>query len=461
MQNYNVFICYRGETCVSIGTEIFHDLIKFEANGIMPFFAPRCIGHGEDFMSICEDIAGKVSLMILLITPNFFENINNEEDVVGRELKSALSNKDCAFLPVLYQNVDIMSFDLSDCFTLEDIKRITHVNPIRFIDMYSFDPNMIINPILSHFSINSATDSSKKSKPKIRSRSHISDEKKADFFSDSNSTERRRLNEQQKLLLKYDTPVFDRMLAGKKNVKVLDLGTGNGTTIMDRLRGRPEIRKLIGVDFDSLNIEHANKSFANDNIAFYQCDIESDDFEDKMLDIMEENGIDGFDFICNLAILSHLKNPSKLFKTIRKFCAPDAFVLTRTVDDGLNVAFPDPDGMYQKALSILSKCISSGYRFSGREVFTYYHRWGYRNITFERNGINTTEMNATEREALYDVVFKFIEQGITREKKIDPQSEEISELYDWFMDKKQELEDEFMSSDFFFNFGFVIFTAQL
>ena len=73
MQDFNVFLCYRGEGSM-LASNIYSDLNSYSKSKLKIFYAPKCIKHGENFMSTCKQVAGNVSLMILILTPGFFQN---------------------------------------------------------------------------------------------------------------------------------------------------------------------------------------------------------------------------------------------------------------------------------------------------------------------------------------------------------------------------------------------------
>ena len=458
MNKYNVFLCYRGEKSALLANSIYSDLKNLDNPELRVFYAPRCIPFGKDFVETCEKIAGQVSLMILLITEDFFNNVKAPTDVVGKEIYSALNNKNCRFLPVLFPEFDFGYTDLSSLFSKEDIPRFAHVNPLRYTSIYTFNFQSLYTSVFEELDIDKNTVSAAKI---VKKRTHISEEQKGNFFSDENTTEKRRLNQQQELLLGYDMPIYEKLLAGRENLRVLDLGSGNGTTVMNRLGNRPEVEKIIGIEFDGVNVEHANKNFAGSNAVFYQGDVEAADFGSFLREVMDENGIEAFDFINILALISHLKNPSKLLKTVKKFCADNAVIFIRNIDDGFNIAFPDENRNFEKALSLFSSCTSSGYRYSGRQLFTYLKKCGYTDITLEKTGIDTTRMGASERDVFFDVIFQFLEQGLKKEVSVHPESDELQALLDWYEDVKDSLEDSFMSQEFFFHFGFLIYTARV
>lgn len=456
MKKYNIFLCYRGEASGLLAGSIFSDIQSYKNSRLKVFYAPRCIKYGADFVDICEKIAGEVNLMILFITKDFFNLVEEPDDVVGKEIRSALNNPQCKFLPILIKDLTFSDKDLSPHYSPEEIRRISHVNAIKYTDVYSFDSTQLLAPILEVLSLNKNDLDDD-----FLERTHISENKKGNFFSSDNKDEINRLAKQQKLLFNFDMPVYDKILKDKKDVCVLDLGSANGLTLMKRFKDRENVKKIIGIEYNENNVKEANEKYGCDRIKFYQGDVESDEFEELLEKILEEHDIEGFDFINILALISHLKNPSKMFKVIRRFCNRDSYILVRNIDDGLNLAFPDPNHDFKKALAILQHCTAVGYRYSGREIYTMLSKRGYKDIALERSSITTIGMDVDDKEAFFDTVFEFIRKGLEKEVTLHPESDDLAFMFKWYKKVYPELEDAFMDESFFFNFGFMIYTARV
>ena len=461
MDKYNIFLCYRGEQAGLLARSIYAEIKAYKNKKLKVFYAPECIAPGEDFVKKCEEIASTVSLMITFVTKDFFEHIEHPEDVVALELRSALNNPNCTFLPIIFKDFDFKANaqKLKQIYTQDEISRITHINAINYTDVYTFDSFTLLGAILEHFSLKSIEEDEK-----AKMKKRLDDEEKNNmnaWLSDQNKAEKRRLDIQQKLLLKYDLPVYDKLLKGKSNLNVLDLGSGNGAATMARLGNRPEVGKIIGFDIVEDVVQHANEKYGNQNIKFYHQDVEAEDFEANLEEIMEENDIDGFDFVNVLAILSFLKKPSHLFKIIKRYCHKGAVIFVRNIDDGFNVAYPDEDEKFAKAMSLLQLCTSNGFRFDGRTIYTILQNRGYKNITLENLAINTVGMTVEEKEAFFVTVFGFVKKGIKEELALHPDSADLQEQYDWLMDIYDKLEEDFMNPAFFMAFGFLIYTAEV
>ena len=54
-------------------------------------------------------------------------------------------------------------------------------------------------------------------------------------------------------------------------------------------------------------------------------------------------------------------------------------IFIRDIDDGFNVAYPDPQDVFKKTMEICANIKESGYRKSGREIYSLLHKSKYTN----------------------------------------------------------------------------------
>ena len=457
MDKYNIFLCYRGEQAGLLARSIYLEIKSYKNNKLKVFYAPECIKYGEDFVEKCKEVASKVSLIVTFITKDFFTKITQPDDVVAMEIRNALNNPNCTFLPIIFKDFDFKAAtqEIKSIYTPDEIKRITHVNAINYTDVYTFDSFSLLGAIFEHFSLkrDEIDDDT------AHKRMNVDDEQLSSWV--GNAQEKRRQQIQASLLLKYDKPIYDKLLKDKSGLNVLDLGSGNGSTAMARLGNRPEVNKIIGLERSKDLVDQANAKYGSDRVKFYQMDVECDDFEEKLLEIMDENDIEAFDFINVLALLSYLNKTSRLFKNIKKVAAPGSVIVVRNIDDGLNMAFPDDNGDFKKAMSLLQLCVSNGYRFDGREIYNVLQIRGYKDIVLENLAINTVGMTVEEKEAFFITVFGFAKKGIKDEIIAHPEDLDLQEKYQWLMSVYDKLEEKFMNPAFFLNFGFMIYSARI
>ena len=284
--------------------------------------------------------------------------------------------------------------------------------------------------------------------------------KNLEFF-DDNVEERRRLERQQEFLLKFDTPVYDKHLKDKHNLNILDLGCSNGKGMIARLGNRENLyRKIVGVDSSASSIEEAQYYYGKDNVSFHMADVEAEDFVPKIHYIMDREGIDGFDFVNCQSLLLHLKNPFLTLKSVRSLMKKGGTIFILDVDDGLTLAYPDPDHLISHLFEIDYALPTTGDRHSGRMIPNALYLAGYRDIVLEKAGINTCSLTHEERETLFRFNYDFIKNGLEKTVRKDPANKEFKNHLKWVNEMGGEMEKRFYNDGFFFTYGDVIFTAR-
>ena len=293
MDKYNIFLCYRGEQAGLLARSIYLEIKSCKNNKLKVFYAPECINYGEDFVERCKKVASSVSLMVTFITKDFFSKITQPDDVVALEVRNALDNPNCTFLPIIFKDFDFKAAtqEIESVYTADEIKRITHVNAINYTDVYTFDSFSLLGAIFEYFSLKK----DEIDEDAAQKRMNVDDEQLSAWV--ANNAEKRRQQIQTQLLLKYDLPIYERLLEGGKDLVALDVGCGNGSTIMTRIGSRPEVAKIVGIDRSKNLVDAANARYGNAKAKFYQLDVESEDFEERLEGIMEENGIGAFDLV--------------------------------------------------------------------------------------------------------------------------------------------------------------------
>jgi hypothetical protein len=154
------------------------------------------------------------------------------------------------------------------------------------------------------------------------------------------------------------------------------------------------------------------------------------------------------------------EDPWERLRKVRKVCKKGAIIFIRNIDDGLNMAYPDKEYRFERSFDMIAKCDTTGYRRSGRELYTLLTRSGYKNISIEKMGLNSANMDYSEKEAFFDTIFKFLKNGINTTAKNNPNNKEILAERDWLEENLDELEEAFLSSETFVNFGFLIVVAK-
>ena len=283
---------------------------------------------------------------------------------------------------------------------------------------------------------------------------------KNDYFDINDEHERNRLNIQLQILKKFDSDVYERILSGRKNLSVLDIGCNEGNLTMDRFGKRPEVRKIIGIDINSDAIESAKSNFENEKASFYLLNCEDADFGYDLAEIREEHDIDKFDIIHISMLLLHIENPSKLLKRIKPLLSKGGKLFIRDIDDTLTFVHPDPMDGFSRMIRICAREELSGYRHSGKEIYSMLIENGYRNVALEKKGLDTSQMDFEEKDALFHTYFSFIYEDTKTLYIREPDNKRVRDDYNWLENNYEALKQEYYKPETLFQLGFVTYTAE-
>ena len=271
----------------------------------------------------------------------------------------------------------------------------------------------------------------------------------------------KRLKVQQELMRKFDGEEYEKLVKDKESVSVLDLGSNNGDYVFDRIVSKAKHCKLIGLEYDGKTVAVANEKYKKPNeIEFFEVNVETEEVVDVLETAMQKLGIDGFDIINVSMLILHLKSPYRLLKIVRKYLNKDGVIIIKDIDDGFNIAYPDDNEDFKRIIDICYGNETSGFRHSGRQIFTLLKRLGYKDIKLVKNGLSTAGMDIDEKEAFFDVYFSFILEDLKIMRQKYPNDKRIEADYCWYKDNYEVFEEKFHEDGFFFNLGFMLFTAK-
>lgn len=226
----------------------------------------------------------------------------------------------------------------------------------------------------------------------------------------------------------------------------------------------PEITHVIALTYNEEIVKRGNARKIDgedgDKIDFFQVRFEAEDFEDQLEECLEKAGVDGIDVVYLSMAIMDFKKPFKVLQVIQSFLNDDAVMIIRDVDDGAVFAYPDKDGLFAKFQSFYIHNIYSGYRYTGRQVYSYVRKMEPREITLEKYGINTSAMSRKDKKALFESWFSFIPNDFSRMLREDPESETAKEVVEFCQKYYDELNEQFFSRDVLFSAGYVIYSVR-
>lgn len=436
---YDVFISYRRDGGYEMARLIYEHL---KSNGLSPFFDVEELRNGP-FNTELYNVIEESENFLLVLPPNALERCQNKNDWLRLEIEHAIKfNKN--IIPVMMKNFEWPS-NLP-----KSIEIISKYNGLEMSREYF---NASIKKILSlMINVNLPSENASSANVIIKRTNNT-------YFNSENIKELKRLKIQQELLEGFDKDTYDKTFKNFDHIKLLDIGCNDGSMIMNKIKTYNNIDIVIGIDYDYEIVNYANAKYNDNNGYFYQMNIEDDNLTDKLTEILHTHNIEKFNIINMSMILLHLQNPFKLLKQIRKFLSDDGIIIIRDIDDGLNFAYPDDDNYFERAINICDINETSGYRKTGRQIYTLLKRTGYTNIRLEKNGLSTIGMSFDQKEALFETYFSFI--GDDCKLMVDKYPNEIVFLdnYNWYKNIYDTLEEKFLDDAFVFSLGLMLFTA--
>lgn len=438
---YDVFISYRRDGGFEMARLLYEHL---KSVGLNPFFDLEELRSGPFNVKLYKAIEDSANFLLVL-PPKSLDRCQSEDDWLRLEIEHAIE-KDKNIVPLM-----MSSFDWPESLP-KSIERLPYYNAVKMSREY-FDA-----AISRLFSMLKGV---KFENGVLIKESGQVQRTQNTYFVYEDKKERRRLKIQQELMRDFDAAPYNKIKSGYDKLKILDLGSSTGDFIMDRLGNSGNVEKLIGLEYDEKSVQVANENYGVENkIAFYKLNLEDEDFVSELEDIAEEQGVDKFNVINISMVLLHIKSPYKLLKNVRKFLSDDGTVIIKDIDDGLNLAYPDEKGEFARVIGICKKNETSGFRESGRQIYTLLNRAGYKKVKLEKQGMSTVGMDYETRSALFDTYFSFVLGDLKIMKERYPEDKRVATDYDWYSKTYDDLEEKFQDEAFFFSLGFMIYTAQ-
>ena len=283
------------------------------------------------------------------------------------------------------------------------------------------------------------------------------------YYYDEDELEKHRLRNEDNLLAKYEKPIVDKLLKDKENAVCLDVNVLTTTGSFAKL-SYPQISQVIALTYNEDIVKRGNAKKAEytggEKIDFFQVQFEAEDFEFQLENCLTKAGVEGIDIVYLSMAIMDFKKPFKVLQAIQNYLNDDAVMIVRDVDDGAVFAYPDKDGLFAKFQSFYIHNIYSGYRYTGRQVYSYIRKMEPREISLERYGVNTSNMSIRDKKTLFECWFSFIPNDFARMLRENPSSKIAKEVVDFCKEHYDELNEQFFSRDVLFSAGYVIYSVK-
>lgn len=436
----DIFFSHHTDSCGDIVKELADKIeSSYEKTS---WYAQRDIKGAQNYTKILPEAIGNCKLFVLLLN-----EFSLQSRQVAREINIAMAK----LKPILIVNLDNSPLDEdivyvsaadSQVVFIEETNRSVLIQKIGYKIIEWFQNNDDASDKLADYSFT-----------KYKLSWDVND---LAFFGDEG--ERARIDLQHQFIYNFAKDEYDKLLSDFSDASFLDVGCNTGVQSKMFLEEK-NIKNYIGIDREEAALTEATNTFPDG--FFYLCDCESEDFSDRLSEIEQELGISGFDIINVSMLLLHTKKPDILIDVLSAHLSDNGQIIILDIDDGFNIAYPDPDGMFEKAIQLCFKTEYSGFRHSGRAINKFLSDIDLHDIKLHKIGLSTIGMSRKEREAFFDIYFWFILDDLKKMHESNIKDAFLKADYEWFKDNYATMKNCFKKRDFFFNLGFVLYSARI
>jgi hypothetical protein len=269
--------------------------------------------------------------------------------------------------------------------------------------------------------------------------------------------EKKRIINDHKICKEIESKIFEEILTNKENISVFNPAVYEITSTMNKYQNFPQISNVYGFVCNKAAAEEANNIYGKDGHHFYVGNMEDIDFCNKMDLILEENDLDGFDFVDLTLILKDSNKPFEKLSSIVERLNANATIYVRELDDDMVIGYPDVQNKFAHLVELLKVDKYAGNRNMGRSVYTYLKRTGATKVKMINTLLSTSGMNAKKRRMLFETYFSYLEPEIDDLIEQNPDNELYLSTKAWLKDNYSQIGQTVLSSDFLFVSGFMFF----
>lgn len=428
--NVQIFISHHSNSTRDFCDELSELLDTYE---IRHWYAERDMLPMQNHANVLPETIKNSSLFVLLLNAEANASIH-----VEREVNLADANK----IPILIAQLDYS----------EEASFVKYVKSTsQCVNLCGLNRVLAVEQLAKTIAINSNTGLVDSSDETEESRT----DNTLDFFADEG--ERNRLKSQHSFFYEFAKDCYDTFLSSVSDATFLDVGCSTAEQAMMFCKGRKEIKNFVGIDREESALEFARTLYPEGR--FYNCRFEDDDFDKTLSDIETALNIEGFDIINISMVLLHVKEPLELLDTLAGHLKVGGRFVILDIDDGFNLAYPDENGAFKRAVEICSKTEYSGCRESGRQIYKMLSEIDMKYIQLHKIGLSTVGMCRERREEFFNIYFWIILDDLRKMHSEKPENAIISSHLSWMEKEYKTMKRDFKNKEFYFNLGVMLFSA--
>lgn len=275
-------------------------------------------------------------------------------------------------------------------------------------------------------------------------------------------------SEEQRLKIQRDIEsVNDQMIIKNiikannwTDVHVLDVGCANGNITTYVFDDIPEVTKVLGVDRNNDTIIDFQTNTGTKYSGHY-LNVEHPDAENSIREVLTKNGFrPKVDIIYISLCIHHIGKQEEVLQKLRRLLRPGGYIFIRSCDDGMKIAYPDPENLLPSILVDTAILPHVSDRFNGRTLYSKLTNAGYKNIIIDYLNIDTAEMNKEQKMKLFDSLFLFRLDYYTKLLDANPNDQQLKERYNIAKERILKFSELFSMPDFYFAYSVPIVIAQ-
>ena len=264
-----------------------------------------------------------------------------------------------------------------------------------------------------------------------------------------------RLAVQGKLLSEYEQPVYQKVMNGRSDLTLLDVGCNNGWKTKMRFPSE-NFKKIIGIDCLNPLIEQAQKELKDNVFSFHTCDVIDADFTENLRRIMQQQKIDAFDIIHCSFVLMHTERPEEILKKLRPFLAEDGKLIVIEADDMESSMVPDTKGLFQKFLELLLNDPYAGKRTMGAHLPQLLSDSGYADIKCECSKVCSSGKEKEKKEQIFETYCSFLPEDLLL---LGKESKKYQQDWEWVNQNFDKLHEQMTDDETAISMGVKIYTC--
>ena len=267
-----------------------------------------------------------------------------------------------------------------------------------------------------------------------------------------------RLQTQRQLMRTCEEPVLRELLAGRSELNVLDVGCNDGEKTV-RWFSDPAISRVLGLEYNTALARQAHETHGGEIFSFYPCDVEAKAFPAILADLMQHEGIEGFDVIYLSFVLSHLTAPETLLRRLREVLKPGGVLIAVETDDSKSFLEPEGGELLNEFLALLRRDPYAGDRDIGGRLPRMLRGCGFAAPALCCDAISAGPGEQERKAQIFEMFFSFLPEDVPILRDEAPGEPYYADTERWLAENFEELKRRILAEQAHISMGMAVVTC--